>query len=144
MIRRPPRSTRTDTLFPYTTLCRSHTGANNKNGADDWELQAQYQFNAMGRTNHWTNLFVDRSKAIAAQNDADTLSYVRHDNYTPLRAALQRLPESRRPRWIPDLDPAQGFDDTGFARDGSGWRSEEHTSELQSLMRISYAVFCLK
>src|SRR3546814_12221027 len=77
----------------------------------------------MGRTNHWTNLFVDRSKAIAAQNDADTLSYVRHDNYTPLRAALQRLPESRRPRWIPDLDPAQGFDDTGFARDGSGARA---------------------
>src|SRR3546814_9870310 len=89
----PPQCyTRTDGRANPCWVC--HTGANNKNGADDWELQAQYQFNAMGRTNHWPNLFVDRSKAIAAQNDADTLSYVRHDNYTPLRAGLQRLPRS--------------------------------------------------
>src|SRR3546814_1478764 len=69
MIRRPPRSTRTDTLFPYTTLFRSHSRACPRNGR------------STSGSCHW----------------------------------------HRSPR-----------------------RSEEHTSELQSLMRISYAVFCLK
>src|SRR3546814_16570441 len=73
MIRRPPRSTRTDTLFPYTTLFRSRRTA---------------------------------------------------------RSA------SRRPRSAASLPPASSRLMPG--------RSEEHTSELQSLMRISYAVFCLK
>src|SRR3546814_20082339 len=87
MIRRPPRSTRTDTLFPYTTLFRSH-------------------LDALGgrRQRH-------RAKVGAGR--------------------LQRM---RR--------VAQG----GVVGDAGGadYRSEEHTSELQSLMRISYAVFCLK
>src|SRR3546814_1515292 len=79
MIRRPPRSTRTDTLFPYTTLFRS-----------------------------------DRSAA-------------RGTSPNGLRAAPRAIwrPEARRRHVVRD-------------------RSEEHTSELQSLMRISYAVFCLK
>src|SRR3546814_9643835 len=87
MIRRPPRSTRTDTLFPYTTLFRSSawTRRDSGNGA------------GVGR--------------------ADRLC--RH-----ARAAGCALLSSPPPR-------TQG-------------RSEEHTSELQSLMRISYAVFCLK
>lgn len=118
----PPQCyTQTDGHANPCWVC--HTVTNNKNGADDWELQAQYQLNAIGHNNHWTNLFVDRSKAIAAQNDADTLAYVRHDNYRPLRAALKRLPQQQRPRWVPDLDLAQGFDGDGFARDGSGWRA---------------------
>src|SRR3546814_13045006 len=70
MIRRPPRSTRTDTLFPYTTLFRSR------------------------------------------------------------RCAPRQSPWRRNRQWPPAAGPP--------------WRSEEHTSELQSLMRISYAVFCLK
>src|SRR3546814_2925038 len=74
MIRRPPRSTRTDTLFPYTTLFRS--GKKRKAGVRPWGPVA------------WT------------------------------------VPRGRAP-------PGEK-------------RSEEHTSELQSLMRISYAVFCLK
>src|SRR3546814_2648513 len=97
MIRRPPRSTRTDTLFPYTTLFRS--------------LPAPLA-RALG-------VVVSLQSALNAK----------------LRAAL------------------------AAARDGTSWRpafaivllsflygvrSEEHTSELQSLMRISYAVFCLK
>src|SRR3546814_2851257 len=93
MIRRPPRSTRTDTLFPYTTLFRSH-GANALSGGagDD----------------------------IIAGAGGDDL-----------------------------LDGGLGGDRFHFAAwdlpAGSGQdRSEEHTSELQSLMRISYAVFCLK
>src|SRR3546814_20050353 len=89
MIRRPPRSTRTDTLFPYTTLFRSH--------ADE-----QHGKNA-GR-------------------------------HQPVQQARQQA----EMRGLP-----LGYG-THCAR--SCWvdRSEEHTSELQSLMRISYAVFCLK
>src|SRR3546814_20637215 len=82
MIRRPPRSTRTDTLFPYTTLFRS-----------------------------------DR----------------RFDLQEPRWA--QGVATRRRGR-LPRAD--------GRRRAGQRERSEEHTSELQSLMRISYAVFCLK
>src|SRR3546814_1981786 len=80
MIRRPPRSTRTDTLFPYTTLFRS-----NDDTGDD-----------------------------------------------PVRR-LATLPPALRARQIDRL-----------SRTRTALRSEEHTSELQSLMRISYAVFCLK
>src|SRR3546814_2315933 len=83
MIRRPPRSTRTDTLFPYTTLFRS--------------------------------------AAIAAPATPTT---VRHTGPTIARVHSHRAAGRHAPR--------------------SRARSEEHTSELQSLMRISYAVFCLK
>src|SRR3546814_9558348 len=95
MIRRPPRSTRTDTLFPYTTLFRSD---------EDW------------RGRHLVEGTTRRSDAL------------RHDLLGPLEAEARILlmKANRRPR-------------------GSGrGRSEEHTSELQSLMRNSYAVFCLK
>src|SRR3546814_14819611 len=80
MILRPPRSTRTDTLFPYTTLFRS-----------------------------------DRARILAVG-----------EGEPRLRRAARRRGDA-------------GDDFAGHAR-----RSEEHTSELQSLMRISYAVFCLK
>src|SRR3546814_15374679 len=86
MIRRPPRSTRTDTLFPYTTLFRSQRQA-------DADQDAGQQ---VGR------------------HDADQ----------------RRRPHHGRERAI--------------AVEEMLHRSEEHTSELQSLMRISYAVFCLK
>src|SRR3546814_5739764 len=89
MIRRPPRSTRTDTLFPYTTLFRS------KN--DDWTV-------ATRKEDH------------------------------PHRVA------------VPSMWPNASITDAGVSglRASALRRSEEHTSELQSLMRISYAVFCLK
>src|SRR3546814_7168793 len=81
MIRRPPRSTRTDTLFPYTTLFRS---------------------------------FLDQRRLSCAQRMAGSAA---------IKAAYRRgIIHRARPMA----------------------RSEEHTSELQSLMRISYAVFCLK
>src|SRR3546814_6768771 len=83
MIRRPPRSTRTDTLFPYTTLFRS----------------------------------LIEARLLAGQSDADVRALfdaARREDYEEIARVARRL------------------------------RSEEHTSELQSLMRISYAVFCLK
>src|SRR3546814_9181610 len=81
MIRRPPRSTRTDTLFPYTTLFRSHGPR-------------------------------------------------RDGRATPKPTRPRAQPADRNAAVVPGAHP--------------GGRSEEHTSELQSLMRISYAVFCLK
>src|SRR3546814_6186505 len=100
MIRRPPRSTRTDTLFPYTTLFRSlpYCGA------------APYRCG-------WP---------ICLESDLDS---------APLRLPLR----SRSPtlEWVLTKG---GKRDEISPHD----RSEEHTSELQSLMRISYAVFCLK
>src|SRR3546814_6268154 len=88
MIRRPPRSTRTDTLFPYTTLFRSHRPRQRR-----------------GVRGH----------------------------------QVARLHQVHR------VDDIFLTDVTAAARDLLGQdRSEEHTSELQSLMRISYAVFCLK
>src|SRR3546814_13669 len=103
MIRRPPRSTRTDTLFPYTTLFRSHLS---------------------------TSL---TQKAIFL-----TLS--------PYSAKCFATTES-----LFKLDVSRIFTSSCFIRQVIvssvfvvATRSEEHTSELQSLMRISYAVFCLK
>src|SRR3546814_10710614 len=92
MIRRPPRSTRTDTLFPYTTLFRSPRR---------WPPGP----------GHVPVLVLRRAAALAP-----------------------RLPA--RPGHLPALRQGVRINDKG--------RSEEHTSELQSLMRISYAVFCLK
>src|SRR3546814_3294841 len=104
MIRRPPRSTRTDTLFPYTTLFRS-TREGGKRPRVRSQGSADERQNRAARAERARS----RRSADAARDGG--------------KAARQ--PErSRRP------DPVA--------------RSEEHTSELQSLMRISYAVFCLK
>src|SRR3546814_5234228 len=98
MIRRPPRSTRTDTLFPYTTLFRSLLA--------DHFIQSRERIGRLDRHRH--------------QRD---------------RIAGDRLVRRKRL----DRDHRQRL--LGFLLLD---RSEEHTSELQSLMRISYAVFCLK
>src|SRR3546814_3308019 len=108
MIRRPPRSTRTDTLFPYTTLVRS------RRAADDDRAVLGSRRGLPGRL-------------------SDDAADGRGD----------------RSEWIWE-SPAGGRSSPAPARASDGrppWRwprSEEHTSELQSLMRISYAVFCLK
>src|SRR3546814_6377309 len=96
MIRRPPRATRTDTLFPYTTLFRSCS-------ASPFELATRHP----------------------GGSRASVILFWR-DRY---RRALT---------WPLTLPPALWM---SFPTEV---RSEEHTSELQSLMRISYAVFCLK
>src|SRR3546814_10766877 len=96
MIRRPPRSTRTDTLFPYTTLFRS----------------IQYVRENIGTFFHCSG---------TARIGTDDLAVV--DPQLRVRG-LEGV-------WIADASVMPS-------------RSEEHTSELQSLMRISYAVFCLK
>src|SRR3546814_3463624 len=103
MIRRPPRSTRTDTLFPYTTLFRSFSETVKRIQAF---VRQQPRFSDVRQTARGSFLGIAEKlqEAFAAASI--------------LRTAIQR------------------FNHVG--------RSEEHTSELQSLMRISYAVFCLK
>src|SRR3546814_7565768 len=103
MIRRPPISTRTDTLFPYTTLFRS----------------------AEGRTLH-----LHAGDAAARGLPAD----LRRRPAAGLPAAGKRAAHPDRPHALCHLHRG----------DALLPRSEEHTSELQSLMRISYAVFCLQ
>src|SRR3546814_4608788 len=124
MIRRPPRSTRTDTLFPYTTLFRSLPAGPARRLSD--LLHAQW---AGG----------DRRR-VARVFPADRLSARR-----PRACADRGDPGSWRPRPVRSEKPEgrrRLFVQTAV-RAAAG-RSEEHTSELQSLMRISYAVFCLK
>src|SRR3546814_8688870 len=94
MIRRPPRSTRTDTLFPYTTLFRSLRGEPFFRMVEgEGEPDSETRITVLERGEHW---------------------------------------------WRYALAPRTG------RKHQLRVRSEEHTSELQSLMRISYAVFCLK
>src|SRR3546814_7651225 len=97
MIRRPPRSTRTDTLFPYPTLFRSRDA---QDVADE-------------KRNHGFDDLVQRQRAVRHEKQ-------RQDACNPGGAADRQTDQHEHVR------------------------SEEHTSELQSLMRISYAVFCLK
>src|SRR3546814_1378854 len=116
MIRRPPRSTRTDTLFPYTTLFRSygHVGLALQNQA--------YAHATFGRIAQIAQKTVAREK-IGIGNEYVVLCRAQTNAVMNLDVVL-----------VPFV----------VAHDQRGGRSEEHTSELQSLMRISYAVFCLK
>src|SRR3546814_10118781 len=112
MIRRPPRSTRTDTLFPYTTLFRSFL----RHACD-------HRLNGANRAHHVhlkgiVPVFL-AAHAAACRTDRD--KYV---------AAVHLIQRPGQPRLV-------------IIRLLDVHRSEEHTSELQSLMRNSYAVFCL-
>src|SRR3546814_5018403 len=119
MIRRPPRSTLTDTLFPYTTLFRSV----------EFLLEAH-----VGR-----GLREDRAVArLVGGCRAAGPVLARHEGRSP-RTCCRTTRQS--------LAGRQSLGGAGRHRQqdkSQGGRSEEHTSELQSLMRISYAVFCLK
>ena len=98
-----------------------HTAAHDPNAANDWHLQREYAFSPAGRSNHWTNLFVDRRAEIAAIADDEVLQHVREDNYAPLRESL--VDRTDYHGFVPDLDLARGFGDDGFAVDGSMWRA---------------------
>src|SRR3546814_6798924 len=116
MIRRPPRSTRTDTRFPYTTLFRSEF------------IRVMIHF-----CSFCMSFYVQKQIATmlidVTRKMPEKLCYLLVNSYK-----LSRI-----------FPPWKKLPGRNFHRsvNGSG-RSEEHTSELQSLMRISYAVFCLK
>jgi len=116
----PPQCyTRTDGIANPCWTC--HTSANGRNGMDDASLQEEYAFSDVGKHNHWTGLFKDRRAAIAKISDAAAIAWQREDNYTPLRAVLAVRADHLG--WRPDHDYSRGYDDAGFARDGSGWRA---------------------
>src|SRR3546814_3297673 len=102
MIRRPPRSTRTDTLFPYTTLFRSAASSVQAGGEPAGHDPAVAAGDGVKATTEPSSL-----------REVVRLAYGLQGKQVSLKASTVE-------------------------------RSEEHTSELQSLMRISYAVFCLK
>src|SRR3546814_3952876 len=103
MIRRPPRSTRTYTLLPYTTLFRSNSQK------PDEKQQKEARLTALQKQPH------PRRPRQGRQTSLFSFTW----RYTLISRLI--------------YEPTHGYE-----------RSEEHTSELQSLMRISYAVFCLK
>lgn len=98
-----------------------HTDSRSPNEQQDWELQKEYSFSSFALTNHWQNLFTDRTARAAAVSDDAALVYVREDNYTPLVRALKHFKDY--PGYRPDLDFAGGCDSDGFAADGSRWRA---------------------
>src|SRR3546814_7417555 len=115
MIRRPPRSTRTDTLFPYTTLFRSPVdGYRSVSTGGRWPRERTPEHPGP------SELCCRRDVVIGVV-----------DGEVRLAAVIAPVVDEDRELGPSDLH-------------GRGDRSEEHTSELQSLMRISYAVFCLK
>ena len=100
-----------------------HAPSHFPNSMHDWDLQESYAFSDAGKVNYWTNLFVDRRAAIAQISDAEILEWIRTDNYAPLRDAIAAVPADDYRGYRPDLDFAAGFDEQGFARDGSHWRA---------------------
>src|SRR3546814_8141804 len=111
MIRRPPRSTRTDTLFPYTTLFRS-------------QLRCPVSF----------------ENPLTLDFNGSSNAYQRWRGGMGARTGLDEKVSKARIAASPSNVYYRSLKDDIL----SGRRSEEHTSELQSLMRISSAVFCLK
>ena len=116
--------TKTDGISNPCYTC--HTSLNARNEMDDDDLQREYAFSDFGLVNHWTNLFEDRSQAIAAITDDEALEYVRQDNYTALRNDLRSRDDYVG--WVPEIPQlasggTRAFDAEGFARDGSWWRA---------------------
>src|SRR3546814_4616466 len=127
MIRRPPRSTRTDTLFPYTTLFRSDS----KFKFEIWNAGDS------GRTLiKLPEVVANRaSEAPSICADGNLLIY---PDRSPISKSQHLVPLYRPPATDTEIDTIRVYERT------TGKRSEEHTSQLQSLMRSSYAVFCSK
>lgn len=98
-----------------------HTDTHFPNDMHDWTLQKEYAFSEQGVENHWQNLFLDTRVLAQSLSDAEVLAYVRADNYAPLAREMKRV--EGFPGYVPDLDFARGFDDAGFALDGSQWRA---------------------
>src|SRR3546814_3195610 len=133
MIRRPPRSTRTDTLFPYTTLFRSIVY--NKDKVDPSEIST------------YEDLADPKWKGKVCIRSSSNIY-----NLSLMASLIEHHGEKKAEEWAKGVvanfaRPPKGGDTDQIRAVAAGEcheRSEEHTSELQSLMRISYAVFCLK
>src|SRR3546814_7809707 len=119
MIRRPPSSTRTVTLFPYTTLFRSRR----------WQIDPDRHRQLAGKCQLGFGMRLRRrGRAKPLGGDAPARPGTAGNQLQPVRKSVRHPRQLRRFLW----------------RAACRGQSEENTSELQSLMRISYAVFCLK
>src|SRR3546814_2840800 len=128
MIRRPPRSTRTDTLFPYTTLFRSVTSASPRQVTQMVEA-AHGAYRGGAPLPYERAAILDRAAALVVERQADFVrlmqaeaGFTEADEGGEVHRCIQTLSLSGE----------------------EARREEEHTPELQSLMRTSYAVLCLK
>src|SRR3546814_10003846 len=138
MIRRPPRSTRTDTLFPYTTLFRSAGSVlpalSGGGGGLGWTFLGRNAAAVISALDDVTDVQILQSPSVLVRNNAEATFNV----------------GSKIPISSVSFDPGVGgsgtYNNVQYMETGTilNVRSEEHTSELQSLMRISYAVFRLK
>src|SRR3546814_10014946 len=186
MVGRPPRSTRTDTLFPYTTLFRSIFAdtlfEQAEQGVDYFTIHAGVRLPYVPLAARSMTGIVSRGGSIMAKwclaHHKESFLYERFDEITEIMKAYDvaySLGDGLRPGSIYDANDEAQFaelytlgeltkrawaQDVQVMIEGPGHvpmhkikenmekqleaRSEEHTSELQSLMRISYAVFCLK
>src|SRR3546814_5616935 len=124
MIRRPPRSTRTDTLFPYTTLFRSLGMRFLAGLLEHAPASAAFAAPTINAYRRYRPYSLAPDRAIWGRDNRGVMARVLGAPGDPASRIENRLGE-------PAANPYL-------------YRSEEHTSELQSLMRISYAVFCLK
>lgn len=119
----PPQCyTRTEGQFNPCYVCHQNQREGRENTMNDGSLQLAYAFSDVGMTNHWANLFEDRSKDVSEISDAEIDQWVSTDNYSELAA---RLKKTDFEGWIPDLNNlhlgAAAFDEFGFAKDGSHW-----------------------
>src|SRR3546814_7259110 len=140
MVRRPPRSTRTDTLFPYTPLFRALDALRDRAGRQ-----------ALGRAGRQLLRHLAAAQAVELHPPKDLRLHLRRRD-RPAEPRLRRHgPDLLRDRLPPRRQHLPALEEGGQRllhpgrplRRGDLERSEEHTSELPSLMRISYAVLCL-
>src|SRR3546814_3390650 len=123
MVRPPPRSKRTDTLFPYPTLFRSR----HQHPVARHDVRASHRLEA--RLSAGAGAGLPRRCAVAVVHGVRGMVHVLPNGWTGGGNGPAKQNEFQHLCFLSDRDER---------------RSEEHTSELQSLMRISYAVFCLK
>src|SRR3546814_5626463 len=133
MIRRPPISTRTDTLFPYTTLFRSLLGAavRAQGCFGSWQHIPRRDRTRLGRSAH-------------ALGGGCVLGSRYWDRQTTLQLRIGPLDRKRFQTLLPSGALLADVVELTRFLTGLALRSEEHTPELQPLMRTSYAVFCMK
>src|SRR3546814_1731525 len=131
MIRRPPRSTRTDTLLPYTTLCRSVASGQPLADTVEW-----VKFSNLAWARDGSGFYYSRfpkpqdGEKFQALNTDQAIYFHRLGSPQSQDVKIYATPD--QPKW------------GHFAEVSDDGRSEEHTSEITSLMRITYAVFCLQ
>jgi hypothetical protein len=119
----PPQCyTKTAGKFNPCYVCHQNEVKGRENKMNDGDLQLEYSFSEVGETNHWHNLFEDRSEQVAAISDEEIDQWIQQDNYSDL---APRLKAAGFKGWIPDLKNLQhgaaAFDKYGFAKDGSHW-----------------------